>query len=200
VSAWFQAVANGVVEASTTSTDAGCDRGRAREHDDDADARQHAQCMERVGQAPEDRDDEIDAPVGAQVFEHGGEAVAVVGTDGGERVDHVVARIAAGAEHLACAGDDLDPSAQAHQTRRTDAAASTATSNDSASCARQHVEHDCGARSPPRFVLADHELGAGRRLPVRTAQVVAQLVVAQGDELVAEIAHHRATRRLRARR
>ncbi len=158
---------------------------------------EHAQRVQRVGRdAPEDGDDEIDAPVGAQVLEHGGEAVAVVRADGGEHVDHVVARVAPGAEHLAGAGDDLDPSAQAHQPRgdrrrRFDRDFERL----GVVCARVHVEHDRGARSPPGFVLADHELaGAGRRLPVHAAQVVAQLVVAQGDELVAEVAHHRARR------
>ena len=79
----------------------------------------------------------------------------------------------------------------------TDAAASTATSNDSASCAPGvHVEHDRGARTPPRLVLADHQLaGARGRAPVHAPQVVAHLVVAQGHELVAEIAHDRARRR-----
>ena len=75
----------------------------------------------------------------------------------------------------------------------TDAAASTATSNDSGVVAvGMHVEHDRGLRAPAGFVLADHQLtGARGRSPVHAAQVVAELVVAQGEELVAEVAHHR---------
>ena len=58
-----------------------------------------------------------------------------------------------------------------------------------------HVEHDRGARAPARFVLADHQLtGARGRAPVHAAQVVAELVLAERDELVAEVAHDRAAR------
>ena len=62
-------------------------------------------------------DDEVDASVRAELLEHRGQPVALVGADGGEHVDHVVARVAAGAEHLARAGDDLDPAPQARQAR-----------------------------------------------------------------------------------
>ena len=43
--------------------------------------------------------------------------VALVGADRGQRVDHVVPGVAAGAEHLAGTGDDLDPPTQPHEAR-----------------------------------------------------------------------------------
>ena len=78
------------------------DGGGAGEHDHDADAGERGEGVQRVGRDPaEDRDDEVDAPVRPQVLEHRRQPVALVGTDRGERVDHVVPRVAAGAEHLA---------------------------------------------------------------------------------------------------
>ena len=103
--------------------------------------------MERVGRdAPEDGDDEVDAPVRAQVLEHGGQLVAVVGTDGGEQVDHVVAGIATRAEHLAGARDHLDATAEPHQAggdrrRRFHRDLERL----GVVRARQHVEHHRGA-------------------------------------------------------
>ena len=134
----------------------------------------------------------------AEVLEHDRRAGrASSGPTVASAVDHVVAGIATGAEHLARAGDDLDPAAQAHETRgdrrrRLDRDLERL----GVVCAGEHVEHDRGARPPARFVLADHELaGARGRAPVHAAQVVAELVLAQRQELVAEVAHHRARRR-----
>ena len=151
----------------------------------------------------EHRDDEVDAPVRAQVLEHDRQPVALVGPDGGER------------SITSWRGSPPVPSTspalvttstrRRSRTRRatTDAAASTATSNDSASCAPGCTSSTTAARErQPRLVLADHQLaGARGRAPVHAAQVVADLVVAQRDELVAEVAHDRARRRSpRARR
>ena len=91
---------------------------------------------------------------------------------------------------------DLDPAPQAHEPRgdrrrRFD----RDLERRGVVRARLHVEHHRGARPPAGFVLADHQLaGAGGRAPVHAAQVVADLVLAQRDELVAEVAHDRARR------
>ena len=61
--------------------------------------------------------DEVDAPVRAQVLEHRRQLVASRRADGGEHVDDVVTGIAAGAQHLAGARDELDPSPEPRQSR-----------------------------------------------------------------------------------
>ena len=141
--------------------------------------------------------------MGGEVLEHDGEPVGGVRADGREPVDDVVARIAAGAEELTRAGCHLHPSLEPDETGHD-------------RCDRldrdferlgvvavgMHVEHDRGAGTPARFVLADHEVaGARGRAPVHAAQVVAELVLAQREELVAEVARHRpAAREGRSRR
>ena len=119
VSAWFQAVANGVVDASTTSTDAfgATAAGWVSTTTTPMPGSMPNACSVSGATRPRIGDDEVDAPVRTEVLEHGRQPVAVVGADGGEHVDHVVARIAAGAEHLAGAGDDLDPPPEPHQPR-----------------------------------------------------------------------------------
>ena len=151
-----------------------------------------------VGADPaEDRDDEVDAAVGAQVLEHGGEAV--VGRRGRRwrAVDDVVARVAAGAEDRARARRSTSTRRCRRTRRATDRGRGLHRDLERLRVVALgvHVEHDRGLRAPARLVLADHELaGAGGRAPVHAAQVVAQLVLAQGEELVAEVAHERARR------
>ena len=83
----------------------------------------------------------------------------------------------------------------------TDAGASTAASNDASSCAPGRVSSSTIARRLPlRFVLAHDELaGARGGPPVDPAQVVADLVLAQGQELLAvdrrRVEPHRERRR-----
>ena len=142
---------------------------------------ERAERAQRVGIDPaEHRDHEVDAPVRAEVRGDDLELVAVVGADGGEHVDHVVAGVAAGAQHLARARDHLDPSPQPHEPRDDRRGGLDRDLERRRVVGRRpHVEHHRGARPPARFVLADHEItGAGGRAPVHAAQVVADLVLA----------------------
>ncbi len=172
----------------------GRQRDRLGEHDDRVDADQAAErASDVVADAAEHRDDEVDAAMRAQVLEHGGQPVVGVGVDGGEPVDHVVTRVATRAEDGAGAGDHLDASLQAHQPRddrrrgfHRDLERRVVVT------VGMYVEHDRSTRAPARFVLADHEVaGARGRAPVHPPQVVADLVVAQCEELVAEVTHQR---------
>ena len=72
-----------------------------------------------------------------------------------------------------------------HMAVASEAAISTARSNDSPWWVDgPGVEQDRGAGLPRHLVLAEHELaGAGRRAPVDPAQVVADLVLPQAEEV-----------------
>ena len=101
VQARFQATGNGVLDASTTtSDDDGDERDRLGEDGDHVDARERGEGAGHVGaHAPQHGDDEVDAAVGADLLEHRDEPVVAIGAHGGEAVEHVMARVAAGPEH-----------------------------------------------------------------------------------------------------
>ena len=169
-----------------------------REHHDDVDSGQRAERAQHVGaDAAEHRDHEVGTAVRGEVLEDDRELVVLVGADGREPVDHVVARIATGTEQLARAARDLDAALQPDESRHH--------RRGRFDCDLERlgvvmlwmdIERDRGARPPARLVLADHELVRARgRPPVDAAQVVTDFVLAQGQELVAEITRHRARRR-----
>ena len=197
VSAWFHAVGERRgrrVDHERATRSAGRAAGRVSTTID-VDAGERAERAQRVGPTrPRTATTRSTRRCARRFSSTVGEAVVGVGADGGEPVDHVVARVAAGAEDLARAGDHLDPPPQPHEPRDDRRRGLDRDLERLGVVAvRVHVEHDRGARPPPRFVLADHQLaGARGRAPVHAAQVVADLVVAQGEELVAEVAHHRA--------
>ena len=96
----------------------GDERDRLGEHGDDADARERAEGAHHVGaDAAEDRDHEVGASVHGEVLEHDREPIRRVRGHGGEPVDQVVARVAADAEELAGARDDLHPPLEPDETR-----------------------------------------------------------------------------------
>ena len=103
VNTWFQADANGVFDASTTTTElVDVERDWLREHRHHVDAGERTERANDIGpDASEHRDHEVGSPVGGEVLEHDGEPVGGVRPDGRETVDHVVTRIATGAEELA---------------------------------------------------------------------------------------------------
>ena len=157
--------------------------------------RQRAERAAGVGvDRAEHHDEEVGTPMGAEVGGDDLEVVAVVGPDGREPVDHVVAGVAAGAQQLAHAGDHLDASAQPDEPRDHGGGGLDRDLERGVVVGRRpHVEEHGGPRPPAGFVVADHEIaGACRRTPVHTAKVVADLVVAQRQEVVAQVARHRA--------
>ena len=95
VSVSFHAVANGVVDASTTTTDAcGATAAGWVSTTTTPMPAERAERAQGVGRDPAEHRDRRGRRGGARAgcSSTDGQAVAVVGTDGGEHVDHVVAR------------------------------------------------------------------------------------------------------------
>ena len=164
--------------------------GTGGDHDRGAVSRERAERVQLDGaQRADDRHDQRGA--------RGGPAATRAGRPGGPRLRAESSRAGPSrpTRRVAVGAPSDWPLLAITSTRRrilvrrstTDAVASIAASNDlRVMGAGPGVEHDDRAGAPLGLVLADHEVaGPGRRAPVHAPKVVADLVLAQREELLA---------------